>query len=294
MALTRDALAAAIGTVTHRVDDRWTMSYAAALGDHNPRYLDTCRADGVVAHPLFGVCIEWDAMLAARAAMVERGARLDDLGRGVHAAHDVLIHRLIRPGDVLEATVEPLGAIEKTPGTLAASVVRLVDADGAPVTTTDYRSLYLGVALADGDGSAPCPVLPSLPARPRSVEPSATATVAIGAGAAHIYTEGARIWNPIHTSPAVAERAGLPAIILHGTATLAHAVTAVVDRHCAGDPARVRRISGRFRAMVRMPSTITVRMSPPDATTEGGEIVWFDVITDDGAAAIDEGAIVVG
>ena len=47
----------------------------------------------------------------------------------------------------------------------------------------------------------------------------------VSATAAHVYTEGARIWNPIHTDAAVAARAGLPGIILHGTATLALAVS---------------------------------------------------------------------
>ena len=34
----------------------------------------------------------------------------------------------------------------------------------------------------------------------------------------HVYTECARIWNPIHTDLAVARAAGLPGPILHGTA----------------------------------------------------------------------------
>jgi hypothetical protein len=31
--LTRDALAGGAGTVTHHVDDRWTMAYAAAIDE---------------------------------------------------------------------------------------------------------------------------------------------------------------------------------------------------------------------------------------------------------------------
>ena len=42
--------------------------------------------------------------------------------------------------------------------------------------------------------------------------------VPISALAAHVYTECARIWNPVHTDTAVADRAGLPGLILHGTA----------------------------------------------------------------------------
>jgi hypothetical protein len=53
----------------------------------------------------------------------------------------------------------------------------------------------------------------------------------------------------IHTDIAVARPAGLPGIILHGTATLALAVSYVL-RHASVDPRAVRRISGRFTGMV--------------------------------------------
>jgi acyl dehydratase len=39
---------------------------------------------------------------------------------------------------------------------------------------------------------------------------------------------------------------GCPAVILHGTATLALAIGVVVDEALAGDPERVERIAARF------------------------------------------------
>ena len=47
------------------VDARWTMAYAAALGDVMPCYMDT--VGGVIAHPMFPVCIEWPVQVAMRA-----------------------------------------------------------------------------------------------------------------------------------------------------------------------------------------------------------------------------------
>ena len=38
--------------VVSEIDPRWVMSYAAGLDDYLPCYMDTCRPDGVVAHPL--------------------------------------------------------------------------------------------------------------------------------------------------------------------------------------------------------------------------------------------------
>ena len=45
------------------VDVAWTMAYAAGLGDALPCYLDTTRATGIIAHPMFSVATEWRAMI---------------------------------------------------------------------------------------------------------------------------------------------------------------------------------------------------------------------------------------
>ena len=75
----------------------------------------------------------------------------------------------------------------------------------------------------------------------------------MAATAAHVYTECARIWNPIHTDPEYARAAGLPGIILHGTATLALSISRVISFSEKNGEARVR---CRFAGMVLMPSTL--------------------------------------
>jgi hypothetical protein len=106
------------------------------------------------------------------------------------------------------------------------SLTRLetVDASGIPVATTTQAGIYLGVPTDGDDQPDPEPPAP-IEGSERRGQP-ADSTVDVSAGAAHTYTECARIWNPIHTDRAVARRAGLPDIILHGTANLAHGVTA--------------------------------------------------------------------
>jgi acyl dehydratase len=114
-----------------------------------------------------------------------------------------------------------------------------------------------------------------------------TSVVEVAATAALVYTECARIWNPIHTDIAVAARAGLDAPILHGTATLALALSRVVARDLGGDPARVAEIRGRFTGMVLMPSSFTVRGRPSEA---GG--VAFDAVGPDGAPVLSQGVVI--
>src|SRR2546429_7408600 len=106
---------------------------------------------------------------------------------------------------------------------------------------------------------------------------------------AHVYSECARIYNPIHTDAAVAHASGLPAIILHGTATLALAVSRVVTRDLGGDAARLRGVAVRFSGMVMLPSRLTVRGGAAD----GGGIA-FDVAGPDGAAVLTDGRVLTG
>jgi acyl dehydratase len=110
--------------------------------------------------------------------------------------------------------------------------------------------------------------------------------VDVPANAALVYTECARIWNPIHTDLAVARGAGLSAPILHGTATLALAVSRVVARDLGGDPARVREIRVRFTGMVALPSTFMVRGRGP---APGG--MAFDAVAADGASILSQGVV---
>jgi len=173
---------------------------------------------------------------------------------GVHAVHRLIIHRPPRAGDSLRTTAQVTAVQRRKRGTLVVSRYRTTDRTGVPVSTTDYGSLYRGVELRGDDGVRGWEADEADGAEVRWAE-----DVDVTGQAAHIYTEGARIHNPIHTDIAVARSAGLPGLILHGTATLALAVSRVVTRDLGGDPAAVRGVAGRFTGMVTMPSTLTVR-----------------------------------
>lgn len=276
----------------HDVDDRWTMAYTAALDDCRPSYHDTTAPDGVVAHPLFAVCVEWPVIVSSRAASEAAGVAPTEVITSVHATHDVEVHRLIRPGDRLTTTLETVGLVQKTPGAMSTLRLRTVDADGAPVATTTQNGIYLGIPVDGEDRPDPDPPAP-IGGGERGGRPTEV-TVAIPAVAAHVYTECARIWNPIHTSPRVATDAGLPGIILHGTANLAHGVTAVIDTAAGGDPHQVRRVSGRFAAMVRLPDTLTIRVWPSTDSGDGRRTVPFEVLNQSGEIAVRDGLVVLG
>ena len=282
------------GVHRHDVDARWTMAYSAALGDTGPHYLDTTSE--VVAHPLFTIAPEWAVHLEARDQLAESGLTPDERLRSVHATHDCHVHRLVRPGDRLDTRATVALVEARRPGAYVVTRLDTTGADGEPVCTTYQASVYRGVAVEGGDRvyAEPPPVpaaSASAPASNGGPAPLAEIPVLAPANLAHVYSECARIWNPIHTDAAVARRMGLPGIILHGSATLALAVSRIVDYAAGGDPRSVRRLGGMFRGMVLMPSEIRVRVFADEATPEGRLVAW-DVLNAEGRPAIANGFLV--
>src|SRR5712692_7414735 len=205
------------------------MAYAAALEETAPEYFDTTRPEGLVAHPLFPVCYEWPAAVELRAKLTSESIA----ARSVHATHDLVIHRPVKAGDRLGTTATVSLIEPRSPGAYQVTRFETVDQRGQPVTTTEYGSIYRGVSVDPA----------SAPARPQGSEPTENESSETGEG-----------W-----STSVALSAGLPDIILHGTATLALAVSRVLRREPAEAAPRVRRIACRFTGMVRLPSAITVQ-----------------------------------
>ncbi len=249
------------------------MAYSAALGETDPRYYDTAAPHGVLAHPLFAVCYEWPLAQPLR----DLAALRPLFPRLLHAQHDLTLHRPVRPGETLSVSGRIVAVAQRRPGAFVVFRFESRDAAGAPVTTSDSGMLYRGVEIdrASGEVDEPPASAPAL---------SALGEIQVAATAAHTYTECARIWNPIHTDIAFARAAGLPGLILHGTATLAFCVSRAL-RALDGDPAKVRRVRCRFAGMVLMPSTLTLQ-----GARDGNEIS-FETRNQRGEAVITRGSL---
>lgn len=271
MALSSSVVGLSGAPITHAVDLRWVLAYSAGIGDTVPAVF----GDDAVAHPVFPVCPEWPAVLSVRGL----GLAPDEARRGVHASHDLIVHRPVRPGDVLTTTAAVVAVEAGRNG--AATWLRLttVDAAGQPVATTYQRNVFLGVPLDGEPTSIDEP--PPMPEAQLDEPLGMVGTIPVGAQAAHVYTECAHIWNPIHTEWAAARAAGLPDLLLHGTATLAMAVSAVDDAF-GGGHRDVARITCRFAAPVPMPSELTM-LGAPDGR--------FSVTLADGTPVLRDGRV---
>jgi acyl dehydratase len=272
--LSSDIVGRETGPHEQRIDARWLMAYSAALGETDPRYYDT--AAGVLAHPLFAVCYEWPATreVRDRAGLEPFNARL------VHAQHDLAIHRLPKASENLNISGKVVAALQRRPGALVVFRLTARDAQGELVSVTDFSALYRGVELQGGDRSIEA--LADPPAHTKVLQQ--VGEISVPATAAHVYTECARIWNPIHTDVAYARAAGLPDIILHGTATLALSVSKVLTSFGMTTDL-VRRVRCRFAGMVLMPSLLTVH-----ASSEGAGLA-FETRNERGEAVIQRGSM---
>ena len=277
LTLPRDIVGATAGPLAHDIDARWLMAYAAGLGETDARYFDTLTPSGPAAHPLFPVCYEWPALLALRAVTTPDEVAI----RSVHATHDLVLHRPIRAGETLHTTARVTGLAHRRAGTLLMTRNETVDDQGRPVSTTDYGSIYRGVGFEGADAGEGT----STSREAAFPDGGSHLNADVPAGLAHTYTECARIWNPIHTDVAVARAAGLPGIILHGTATLALAISCIL-RHVRTDPRAVRRVRARFTGMVPLPSGLTVHMVP----SPGDNMLRFEVAHDQ-AVVISAGVL---
>jgi acyl dehydratase len=264
------------GPLEASVDARWLMAYSAGVGETDPRYYDTER--GVMAHPLFPVCYEWPVAQPLRALPALKPL----FPQLLHAQHDLRIHRAPRGGDSLRTWARIIAVTQRKPGAFVVFRFEARDAAGEPVTTTDFGALYRGVSVEGGDRALE-EVADPAPAEARFAEYS---KIDVPVTAAHVYTECARIWNPIHTDIAYARAAGLPTIILHGTATLALSISRAL-RVLDADPAQVRRVQCRFSGMVEMPSQLSVHADLQDKT------VRFDTRNAAGETVIGRGVLLL-
>jgi hypothetical protein len=88
---------------------------------------------------------------------------------------------------------------------------------------------------------------------------AARSVIATDYGLPHTYTE-MRSRSGTRSTPSARWRsAGLPDIILHGTATWALAAREVLRAHAGGDVRRLKRLAGRFRAPVMAGAGLTRR-----------------------------------
>lgn len=250
--------------------------------------MDDSRPGGPTVPPCFCVGPEW-ILAGGEGRIAALGVSSEERRRAVHALQDSTFHQpfAVDRDAVVTARIEEIRATSA--GAYVVTLLETSDAEtGTPIVTSRSAVIFRGVGIEE-DGApgrastaAEASALDDV-ARRWHIETSPTLP--------HIYSECARIWNPIHTERAFAHAAGLPDIILHGTATWGLAMRQIIGATGRTSRARaLRRFSGRFRAAVTPGSRMTVEAEPdlPHGACR------YAVLTDLGEVAISHGIAVFG
>jgi acyl dehydratase len=265
---------------------RRIMAYAASIKDPNPLFFDDLRPGGLVGHPFMGFSFQWACRFTPQLPPNPRAAPY-----GVHALTDLRLDKPFRQGELITCQGQAVSALQIRPGVFQNTRFTLTDSHGDRVAEMDYAGITRGATLAGGPRIIEeIPAVPDVAAAP---SPLFAQSIPITVDAAQIYTECADIYNPIHTERSVATAAGLPDVILHGTATQAIACTTVVDQLFGGDHSCVRRFHASLRAMVLLGTSITVRCLGREELANGNVGVAFDVLNEAGQQALAEGFLEV-
>lgn len=274
---------------TDALDDRWVSNYAASVGDESAIYYDNRGREALPAHPAYISHLEWDAIGTLHEAKLTALTPQERV-RGVHVANSTRLHRVLRSGDVLSASALVAGVERHRAGAMLTHRIETVDAHAQPVATSYTTTIFRGVEV-DADAAPSERSALGLSTRAQATRaPLRTQEIEITALAPYVFSECARDYGAIHTDRKVAEQAGLPGLILHGTGTIAYVLSALTQREAKGDPAVVRGFQMRLTGMVMCPSAMTLRVFASDDPS----VVVFDVLTDQGAPALSDGFLVLG
>jgi len=263
------------------VDWRRTTNYAAAVGDHNPRYFDDRRPEGLIAPPMLAVALTWPVSSNMGDYLELKDFPGDVLMSQVHYTERLDFHRPVRPEDRLTLNGQIAAILPHRAGTHFIVRYEAIDRESRPVFTEHIGAMFRGVTCR-GEG-----VALNLPADPQgdwSAGPVWSRAIKIDPMLPYVYDGCTDIVFAIHTSPAFAVGVGLPGIILQGTCTLALAARELINREAGGDPTRLKTLSCRFSGMVRPGTTISVALK-----MRNQEDLFFEVVNQEGEKAVSKG-----
>ncbi|MFG1972316.1 MaoC/PaaZ C-terminal domain-containing protein [Nonomuraea fuscirosea] len=260
-----------IGVETPPHERTWTakdtMLYALGVGAGTDELAFTTEKDQRVL-PTF-------AVLAAQAL----GRRLGDYDPAllVHAEQAFELHRELPAAGGVRTTSKVTGMYDKGSGALVTVEATAVDLDtGEPVIASRSSVFIRGEGGFGGDrGPKDTWAAPDR-------APDQKVTYSTRPEQALIYRLSGD-YNPLHSDPAFAARAGFDRPILHGLCTYGVTGRALLHAVAGSDPARFKAMAGRFSSPVFPGESLTVSI-----WVDGADVL-FRTAKDDGTVVIDRG-----
>lgn len=272
MPLPRDLAGRRFGPLHWKASPRRILAYRAAMAPDDAAGLDDARAP-LFALPTHAATPEWLLTLEILSDL-KTVMPPEEAVRGVHVSQDTRFFAPIEAGDTVEVEAQILGVRATRSGAVLASRATTRRAGTEVVfSQTTAATIYRDVRAEDGGEVPPPPPVTDLSGAPL------VTTLRLPPGFAHVYSECAEIWNPIHTERRVALDAGLDGIIVHGTALWAAAGLPLVNA-AGGDARRLRRLTARFAAPVPAGAPVALHALERAGATD------YALLTPDSAIAV--------
>jgi acyl dehydratase len=271
----------------YKTDINWrqTTNYAASVQDNNPKYFNDSDEGGIVSHPMFAVSVTWPVLSMLGEFIESEDFPEEVLMTQVHYTEHLVLHRLISPDDKLSIKGILKAFLPHRAGTHAIICLEAENQNGEPVFTEYIGAMLRGVECGKGGRTGQIPLVPQ---NDTGAEVLWTSDIYIDHERPYIYDGCSDIEFPIHTSPKFAKMAGLPGIILQGTATLAYAIREFVNNEADKDPSRVSEIACRFTGMV-LPGTDIKVCCTGKKTHKDFTDIFFEVKNCDQKKAVSNG-----
>ncbi|WP_260580814.1 MaoC family dehydratase [Sphingopyxis sp. PET50] len=222
---------------------RDTILYALGIGATE---LDFTYEAGLKALPTMAVTLGYPGFIWRDPAL---GANWQKI---LHGEQSTILHApLPVEGEITGTTrIEALFDKGADKGAIAMVTREIHDGAGTHLATSRAMTFLRGDGGFGGSGEG-APVPHPVPER----APDAVVTLTTAANQAQIYRLSGDL-NPLHIDPDVARGAGFDGPILHGLATYGVIGRALLAARCGNDPARLKRIDGRFSSPVYPGETI--------------------------------------
>lgn len=262
MAIDPDKLLSMPPIVTRQtLERRDTILYALGIGATE---LDFLFEERLQALPTMAVTLGYPGFFWRDPAY---GANWQKI---LHGEQSTVVHApLPIEGEIVGSTrIEALYDKGADKGALAMVTREIHDGAGTHLATSRSMTFLRGDG-GFGGSSEGAPVPHPVPDR----APDDIVTLTTAANQAQIYRLSGDL-NPLHIDPGVAKAGGFEAPILHGLATYGVIGRALLAARCGNEPARLKRIDGRFSAPVYPGETIETSIWDSKESGDGGKLAF--------------------